>query len=77
MGGNTSRDDDRSETWCSESSYDSSSSDEIKRYNSRKSVINVRNENATPIGQVELEPDVFRGAVHPVFLATSVARSDS
>jgi hypothetical protein len=76
MGGNTSRDDDRSETSCSESSYDSSSSDEIKRYNSRKSIINVRNENATPIGQVELEPDAFRRAVNPVILATSVIRGN-
>ena len=57
MGGNTRRDEDRSETSCSESSYDSSSSDEGRRYNLRKRVINVRNGNATPIGQIELEPD--------------------
>ena len=65
MGGNKGRDDDRSETSCSESSYDSSSSDERKRYNSRKSVINVRNGNETPIGRIELEPDAFREAMNP------------
>ena len=77
MGGNTSRDEDRSETSCSESSYDSSSSDERKRYNSRKSVINVRNGNETPIGRIELEPDAFREAMNPDNSATSVIRGNN
>ena len=76
MGGNTRRDEDSSETSCSESSYDSSSSDERKRYNSRKRVINVRNGNATPISQIELEPDAFRGAMNPEISATSVIRGN-
>ena len=50
MAGYKGRDDDRNKTSYSKSSYDSSSSDERKRYNSRKSVINVRIGNATTIG---------------------------
>ena len=77
MGGNMRRDEGRNETSCSESSYDSSSSDERKRYNSRKRVINVRNGNATPIGQIELDPDAFRGVMNPENSVTSVIRGNN
>jgi hypothetical protein len=75
-GGHSSRDDDRSATSCLETSNDSSSSYERKRYNSRKRVTNVRNRNATPIGQIKLKSDAFRGAMNPENLVTSVIRGN-
>ena len=45
------------------SSYDSSSSDDHNRNQPKKRVIKSRIGVETPIGQRELEPDAFRGAM--------------
>ena len=47
------------------SSYDSSSSDDHNRNQSKKRVTKSRIGLETPMGQRELEPDAFRGAMNP------------
>ena len=47
------------------SSYDSSSSDDHSRNKSKKKASKTRTGIDTPIGQIELEPVAFRGAMNP------------
>ena len=63
MGGNNGA--NQSESSDSGSSYDSSSSDDYKRNKLKKKANKTRIGNDTPIGQIESEPDAFRGAMNP------------
>jgi len=58
------------------SSYDSSSSDDHNRNQSKKRVIKSRIGVETPIGQIELEPDAFRGAMNPDISSSSANRGN-
>ena len=59
-----------SDSWLS---YDSSSSDDHKTNKSKKKANKTRTGNDTPIGQIELEPDAFRGAMNPEDILSSSA----
>ena len=56
------------------SSYDSSSSDDHNRNQPKKRVIKSRIGVETPIGQRELEPDAFRGAMDPDISSSNANR---
>ena len=56
------------------SSYDSSSSDDHNRNKSKKKANKTRTRIDTPIGQIELEPDAYRGAMIPENLSSNANR---
>jgi hypothetical protein len=58
------------------SSYDSSSSDDHNRNQTKKRGNKSRIGADTPIGQRELEPDAFRGAMNPESLSSSANRGN-
>ena len=58
------------------SSYDSSSSDDHKRNKSKQKGNKTRIGSDTPIGQIELEPDAFRGAITPDNLSSNANRGN-
>ena len=64
MGGNNGAN-QQSGSSESGSSYDSSSSNDQKRKSSKKKANKTRIGSDTPIGQIEFEPDAFRGAMNP------------
>ena len=72
MGGN--KETNQSGSSDSGSSYDSSSSNDHNRIKSKKKVNKTRTGIDTPIGQIELEPDAFRGAMNPENLSSNANR---
>ena len=58
------------------SSYDSSSSDDHNRNQSKKRGNKLRIGADTPIGQRELEPDAFHGAMNPDISSSSANRGN-
>ena len=56
------------------SSYDSSSSDDHNRNKSKKKANKTRTGIDTPIDQIELKPDAFRGAMNPEILSSNANR---
>ena len=75
MGGNKQT--NQSGSSDSGSSYDSSSSDDHNRNKSKKKASKTRTGIDTPIGQIELEPDAFRGAMNPDNLSSNANRANN
>jgi hypothetical protein len=59
------------------SSYDSSSSDDHKRNKLKKKGNKTKTGIDTPIGEIELEPDEFRGAIFPGILFSNANRGNN
>ena len=59
------------------SSYVSSSSDDHNRNKSKKKASKSRTRIDTPLGQIELEPDAFRGAMNPDIVQSNANRDNN
>ena len=75
MGGNKQT--NQSGSSDSGSSYDSSSSDDHNRNKSKTKASKTITGIDTPIGQIELEPDAFRGAMNPDIVTSNANRANN